>query len=280
MSLAPVTAKRPTANYVLQRSQQEYERLFAQVRIWSRSTQRALDELGPLNGRRLLDVGCGPGSLWPELAVRLGPRGELHGVDIDAAALSQGRVRLQGLSAAPTLRTWHAPLEQLSSLEAGQFDVVLARLFVFHQPDPVACLRRLAGWLRPGGRLLLLDFDCSVSCALDGEAQVDQAVQLCNAAFASAGLDPRRGTRLPALLQQAGLGEASWVDVAGRLLPRSAGIALLRQLLDSLATVIAARGLATEVAIRALDRQLQQLAEAPGLVRVPDQVAVCWQAPE
>ncbi|MEZ5444088.1 MAG: hypothetical protein R3F15_21690, partial [Lysobacterales bacterium] len=94
------------------------------------------------------------------------------------------------------------------------------------------------------------------------------------------GLDPRRGTRLPALLQQAGLGEASWIDVAGRLLPRSAGISLLRQLLDSLATVIAARGLATDVAIRALDRQLQELAEAPGLVRVPDQVAVCWQAPE
>jgi ubiquinone/menaquinone biosynthesis C-methylase UbiE len=39
------------------------------------------------------------------------------------------------------------------------FDLVYARLLLSHMHDPVAMLGKLAAWTRPGGQLLVQDYD-------------------------------------------------------------------------------------------------------------------------
>lgn len=276
---AQATTQRMTSDYLLGHRQEEFQRLLQQAALWQAPTALALDQLGSLAGRRVLDVGCGPGSLWPELAARIGSQGVLTGVDSDGPALIHARERLAGRDKLPQLRTLQCLAADLPERERASHDVVLARLFLFHQPDPLLSLRQLAACLRPGGALLLLDFDCSVCGALDGDEVVARAMDLANRAFAAEGLDPRRGSRLPQLLLDAGLGPAHWVDCAGLMLPRGSGVGLLRSLLGSLAGPIQAHGLASPEALQQLDRQLRELAGRGGPIRVPDQIAALWRAP-
>jgi ubiquinone/menaquinone biosynthesis C-methylase UbiE len=71
-------------DYVMGRTTTEYERLRRQARLWEEATVAVLERasLGP--GARCLDVGCGPGETMRLLAERVGPRGQVIGVDVDA----------------------------------------------------------------------------------------------------------------------------------------------------------------------------------------------------
>ena len=76
-------------DYVLGRTQEEYERLRAQARGWAQATGRLLDQVELARGARCLDAGCGPGETMRQLAQRVGPAGEVVGVDVDAALGAQ-----------------------------------------------------------------------------------------------------------------------------------------------------------------------------------------------
>src|SRR5690242_18482700 len=70
--------------YALGRTPQEYERLRAQARIWEDATGRLLDRVGLAPQARCLDAGCGPGETMRLMAHRVGPAGEVTGIDVDA----------------------------------------------------------------------------------------------------------------------------------------------------------------------------------------------------
>ncbi|MQA86932.1 MAG: methyltransferase domain-containing protein [Streptosporangiales bacterium] len=113
---------------------------------------RQLVELAdPRPGDRVLDVGCGRGACLFPAAERVGPTGEVIGIDLaadmvreTAAEASQRRLRqvrvLEGDAEAPDL-----PPES--------HDVVLAGLALFFLPDPAAAVRAYGRLLRPNGRL-------------------------------------------------------------------------------------------------------------------------------
>jgi SAM-dependent methyltransferase len=109
----------------------------------------------------VLDVGCGPGGLFPLLAEAVGPRGHITGVDgsqvhLDAA---QDFAQQQGVQTPLTLV--QADLRQpfdFADHEVGAkrhhtfdgawcADVLWANLF----PDPVAVVREMARVVKPGG---------------------------------------------------------------------------------------------------------------------------------
>ena len=70
--------------YALARTQEEYERLRAQARVWESTTGRLLDRVALAPGSRCLDAGCGPGETMRLMAQRVGPSGRVLGVDVDA----------------------------------------------------------------------------------------------------------------------------------------------------------------------------------------------------
>ena len=120
-----------------------------------RERQLNLAKLQP--GERVLDVGCGTGTLAIAAKKRVGPTGTVTGVDaaaemIERAMKKAGRARVD-----VTFQT--AAAEQLPFAD-GSFDVVLSSLMLHHLPRDTraAGVREMHRVLRPGGRLLAVDF--------------------------------------------------------------------------------------------------------------------------
>ena len=106
-------------------------------------------------GDAVLDVGCSGGYLARKLAAAAGPGGRVIGVDPSQAAISHARRR-----ALPTMSFTAGTAQDLPLLDAS-FDVVTCTLAMHHVParrrqDALAEMYRVT---RPGGRLLIADFD-------------------------------------------------------------------------------------------------------------------------
>src|SRR5256886_11729125 len=101
------------------------------------------DLAGSGGGRRLLEVGCGPGALTGERAGRAGPEA-VSAVEPSGSFAVAARERLPGVD----IR--QAAAEQLPFGDAA-FDAALAQLVVHFMADPMAGLREMGRVTRPGG---------------------------------------------------------------------------------------------------------------------------------
>jgi ubiquinone/menaquinone biosynthesis C-methylase UbiE len=123
-----------------------------------RSFRQRLLSLAALRpGERVLDVGCGTGSMAILARRQVGASGGVLGIDASAEMLEWARhkARRAGLD----VEFLQAPAQALP-LPDGELDVVLSTLMLHHLPRParvrlVAEARRV---LRPRGRLLIVDF--------------------------------------------------------------------------------------------------------------------------
>jgi 2-polyprenyl-3-methyl-5-hydroxy-6-metoxy-1,4-benzoquinol methylase len=105
--------------------------------------------LGPLEGRRVLDLGCGRGR-WSEEFARRGAR--VTGIDWSAQALEQARHRV------PQATFVRMPITDLE-FSRESFEVVNCVTVVQHLPHAVqgSVLREAARVLVPGGMLSLVE---------------------------------------------------------------------------------------------------------------------------
>jgi SAM-dependent methyltransferase len=104
---------------------------------------RLADFAGIAAGRKVLDVGCGPGALTAELVARLGADA-VTAVDPTEPFVAAARGRHPGVDVR------RAAAEDLPFAD-GEFDAALAQLVVHFMADPVAGLREMARVTRPGG---------------------------------------------------------------------------------------------------------------------------------
>lgn len=94
-----------------------------------------------------LEVGAGKGSMARWLADKC-PAGRVVATDLDVSRLrSHGRPNLE-------FRRHDIATDEFA---AGSFHLIHARAVLTHLGDPQAICRRMAGWLRPGGWLLVTD---------------------------------------------------------------------------------------------------------------------------
>jgi ubiquinone/menaquinone biosynthesis C-methylase UbiE len=116
---------------------------------------------GIAEGERVLDVGCGTGTLAIAATRRAGPMGEVHGIDpsVEMIAVARGKAAKAGVGA----QFQTAAMESLPFPD-GHFDLVLSSLTLHHLPADVkrAGFVEVRRVLKPGGRFLavdLADFD-------------------------------------------------------------------------------------------------------------------------
>jgi SAM-dependent methyltransferase len=161
-----------------------------------------LPELRP--GMRLLDVGCGPGSITRGLAERVAP-GEVVGLDLsrdtleaarqEAAARGIGNVSFQAGS------VYELPFPDAS------FDVAYAHQVFQHLRERAAALREMLRVVRPGGLVAVRDVDWGTAAYWPPDRWLDRFLVLHQRAWYRNGGEPRMGRELRALYNEAGVGD-------------------------------------------------------------------------
>lgn len=106
-------------------------------------------------GQRVLDIAGGTGDLALAFAKKVGPTGQVVHTDINEAMLRTGRDRL--LDAGVILPTTVCDAEKLPFPD-GHFDLVSVAFGLRNMTHKDAALREMARVLKPGGKLLVLEF--------------------------------------------------------------------------------------------------------------------------
>ena len=109
----------------------------------------------PRAGERVLDIATGSGDLAAALAPRVMPGGEVWITDINRRMLERGRDRV--LDRGLMLPAVQCDAERLP-FPAGYFDCVTVGFGLRNMTDKEAALAEMARVLKPGGRLVVLEF--------------------------------------------------------------------------------------------------------------------------
>jgi demethylmenaquinone methyltransferase/2-methoxy-6-polyprenyl-1,4-benzoquinol methylase len=121
-------------------------------RLWKAYTIAAS---GVREGHKVLDIAGGTGDLAMAFAKRVGPHGTVVHTDINEAMLSTGRDRLvnEGLMLPTTICD-----AEFLPFPSGTFDIVTVAFGLRNMTHKDAALKEMCRVLKPGGRLLVLEF--------------------------------------------------------------------------------------------------------------------------
>lgn len=187
---------------------QVLDRFSALSAMFDPGTVRHLAALGVGPGWRCLDVGAGGGSVARWLGEQVGPSGHVLATDIDTRYLEgldlpHVEVRRHDITSEP--------------LPADTFDLIHTRLVLAHLPGRDTALASMAAALRPGGWMLLEEFDAR-SMPTDSRrnpAERDMELEeLQRQILTERGVDLYLGRTLPGRLEALGLVE---VEAEGRV---------------------------------------------------------------
>jgi ubiquinone/menaquinone biosynthesis C-methylase UbiE len=159
-----------------------------------------LPELRP--GMRLLDVGCGPGSITRGLAERVAP-GEVIGLDLSQETLEAARhdAAVRGLH---NLRYEEGSVYRLRFPDAS-FDVAYAHQVFQHLREREAALREMLRVVRPGGLVAVRDVDWGTVAYWPRDSWIDRFIEVHHQTWYRNGGEPRMGRELRALFNDPAL---------------------------------------------------------------------------
>jgi ubiquinone/menaquinone biosynthesis C-methylase UbiE len=108
-------------------------------------------------GERVLDAGCGPGTMAIRMAEKVSPAGEVAGIDASAEMIEAARRKAK--KAKSPARFEAAAIESLPFAD-GTFDVATSTFMLHHLPEDVQAkgLAEVRRVLKPGGRFVIVDF--------------------------------------------------------------------------------------------------------------------------
>ena len=190
------------------------------ARTAAESAQYLLPRL--TRGDRLLDIGCGPGTITADLAAIVAP-GEVVAIDREPLVVEEARhVAMQ------------RGLDNLA-IEVGDgyslrfeddtFDVVHAHQVLHHLSNPVAALAEMRRVARPGGLVAVREADYGAMTWYPEDDRLDRWREIYHTAARSNGAEPDAGRRLLAWAHAAGFTDVTasasvslFADARGRAL--------------------------------------------------------------
>lgn len=152
-------------------------------------------------GQRVLDVGCGPGTITVGLARRVAP-GSVVGIDNEPAPLREAQTNAQDVA---NVSFVVGDVYQLDFPNGG-FDVVHAHQVLQHLAEPVAALREMRRVCRPGGIVAVRDADYTATTWYPPDPHLDRWAELYQRVARSNHAEPDAGRRLLSWAQAAGFG--------------------------------------------------------------------------
>ncbi|AVF36730.1 bifunctional demethylmenaquinone methyltransferase/2-methoxy-6-polyprenyl-1,4-benzoquinol methylase UbiE [Rahnella sikkimica] len=123
-------------------------------RIWKRFT---IDCSGVRQGQRVLDLAGGTGDLTAKFSRLVGEKGEVVLADINDSMLKMGREKLRNLGIVGNVSYVQANAEALPFPD-NYFDCITISFGLRNVTEKEKALRSMFRVLKPGGRLLVLEF--------------------------------------------------------------------------------------------------------------------------
>lgn len=146
------------------RSDKDYSaRLAFTDRVYASVYEQIVTWLAVPPGSRVLDVGCGTGSMTVLLARMVGQNGTVAALDIAPAHLNATQHLLDTTPYAQRVEYHQGDIDALP-FEAAQFDLVWCSHVVHGQPDQLASTRGLCRMVKPGGRVALREGGLPLQC--------------------------------------------------------------------------------------------------------------------
>jgi SAM-dependent methyltransferase len=251
------------ADYQLPRTDGEARRLAIQSELLAEATELTLAGAGIARATSCIDIGCGTGDAMVAMA-RMTPNARIVGLDLDT---SPARAR-------------HGERFELVTGDlfgaTGAFDFVFSRYVLHHMPDPARALAKMWSLVKPSGTLAVLDIDQRGTTTHPLWEPYERLEGYIRALYERLGIDNHIGHKLPHLFERAGIGEPDGTEVIGVIRKVSELREFLPLLFDMIKDKLAAHGVATIDAIRALEVQLATAHEQTSYCYRPTAVGV-WR---
>lgn len=158
-------------------------------------------------GMRILDVGCGPGTITLDLAEAVGADGLVVGLEPVEGPLVAAREQAAARGDQRTQFVVGDVHDLAAALGDERFDVVHAHQVLQHLGDPVGALRAMAAVCRPGGLIAARDVDYETMTWHPASPGLDDWLATYRAVAREAGGEPDAGRRLLGWALEAGLQE-------------------------------------------------------------------------
>ncbi|MBL4606438.1 MAG: bifunctional 2-polyprenyl-6-hydroxyphenol methylase/3-demethylubiquinol 3-O-methyltransferase UbiG [Pseudomonadales bacterium] len=107
-----------------------------------------IDERCGLNGKKVIDIGCGGGILSESMAKR---GAIVTGIDMGEAPLAVAK--LHKLESGVEVDYLHSTAEAIAEKEAENYDIVTCLEMLEHVPDPASVIKACAKLVKPGGHV-------------------------------------------------------------------------------------------------------------------------------
>lgn len=247
--------------YILERTSKEYQRLRIQAKLWETTTAQVLQQAGLEAGMRCLDLGCGPGEVMRMMGEVVGPAGQVTGVDVDGKIGNEALGILQATTESQFAFV-EADIEAIDDISGAPFDLTFARLTLIHMRDPVKVLRKMQHWTKPGGVIVVQDFDLRTWDTYPTHEITVEAIQLISTVMGQSGLDVHLGYKLPTYFVEAGLGAPDGTDVSGLLTGFEVVGRMTQAVYNNIFPIAQKMGLANETQREAIMAAINEVIEA------------------
>jgi ubiquinone/menaquinone biosynthesis C-methylase UbiE len=180
-----------------------------------------LHEIMPLEGKRILDVGCGNGSTVLKIAKQVSPGGKAVGIDFSKEGIAEAKKKAVELGLGKVTEFRVADAEKLP-FKDSYFDVVISECVVCLTPNKQKVLAEKTRVLKPGGKIVMHD--------VISKAHMPKAVQTNSELYCSCIGGAVSQDEYVRMLQKAGLTEIKTVDYSEELALDNYPVSLKRAL--------------------------------------------------
>lgn len=236
---------------------------YMRFRTAERSCGFFRQHVGP--AARILDCGCGPGSITVGLA-RWAPDGHTTGIDIGADQLEGARALARDLGLTNVAFRQGSIFEL--PFDDASFDVVFSQTVLFHVPHPEKALAEIKRVLRPGGVVALRDAINASMFIWPDDPLVHELSRVVRLGALRSGGNPDVGRELGTLLHAAGFDDVFFtmgVEQPERPEERAQYYSLIAGVVEGdLASLAVREGWSTREKLTAGVARCRDLAKQPG----------------
>ena len=226
--------------YTLGAEESERNRLIVQAEVWAPMAAWLLDRIDVGPGARVIDVACGPLGIMHLLVDRVGPSGEVFGLDLEPRMIVMAREVAADRGLQLNLVEGDAAA---TGLPEGSFDLVHARTLLINIVNPEGVINEMTRITRPGGTTAVQEPDGAYWVCDPPHPAWDRLHAALKTTYRLQGRDFAIGRRLGRLLQNAELQD---VDTHAHVFKTRAGDVYQKLLLG---IVDAARPLMLEAGV-------------------------------